>query len=146
MITIEPGSKAQAEDMHYLLRSELQTPDSLEEIAMCVERYPSYVALNQSRDMIGLSYTFGVGIDVLLLQTLHVHHATRSNKVGSWLLDATENEARLLGYNAMILTNSMLYEGVDKRSAVPFYNKHGYRELFSTFHHPATYLMVKELK
>ena len=145
MILIELANVNQVEEMHGLLSAELVNPDSLNEIKHCVENYPSFVAYDRRQLIVGLSYSFGAGNDVLWLHGMHVHKDYRNVKIGSELLKHTENRARVLGYTTMMLSNSMQYQGVDKRSAVPFYDDHGYRQIFETFNSPPTYIMIKEL-
>lgn len=145
MISIEHANPYQVEEIHDLLTAQLDKPDSIKEIELCVQNYPGYVAYDERQLLVGLSYTFGVGSDVLLLHGLHVHSDYRDREIGSDLLKATEKRARTLGYSTIILTNSMLYQGVDKRSAVPFYENRGFRRIFETFNSPSTHLLLKEL-
>ena len=145
MISIEQGNASLAKDMSILLQTELTKPDSLEELRHVLDNYPSFVAFDEIRVLKGLLYTWATGRDVLHIHGLHVHKDLRNEEIGSLLLDKTEVTARNLGYRTITLTNSMHYQGVDKRSAVPFYKKHGYRVIHETFNFPPTYIMLKEL-
>lgn len=145
MINIEPGSISVVEEMHELLRSELEKPDSLAEITNCVDNYPSFVAFGERRDLTGLIYTQALGGDMLHIHGLHVRESSRNMKIGSLLLIKTEDKARKIGFRTITLTNSMQYRGADKHSAVPFYERHGYSVNHLTFNNPPTYFMLKEL-
>lgn len=67
--------------------------------------------------------------DIIELYQLLVANDSRHHGIGTSLVGAVEAYAREQGYSSIILTNSMRYRGEGKTSAVPFYEKLGYKIL-----------------
>lgn len=67
--------------------------------------------------------------DIIELYQLLVASGSRHHGVGTSLVRAVESYAKEQGYSSIILTNSMRYGGEGKESAVPFYEKLGYKTL-----------------
>lgn len=101
------------------------SPDPLEQTQTYLEQFPAF--LGQKDDEIGaFIYSRECSKDILELYNLLVKREWRGAGVGSRLVTRIESRAKELGYRAVILTNSQLYTGHEKRSAVPFYEKIGY--------------------
>ena len=145
MANIVPATIEHVPLMVRLWSEQVSGGDSINEVRHCIENYPGYVSLHDRRELTGLSYTFAVSKDTLLLHGLLVAFGHRGKSLGSELLKRTEHAARELGYATILLTNSMQYNGIDKQSALPFYSKRGYRLTHTTPSMPPTYIMTKDL-
>lgn len=107
-------------------------------VANFLDTLPSSLAFDAGH-LIGFCFCKSFAPDILELANLFVAASHRGRGVGSQLVMHLESQitspwrAITSPWRAIILTNSMLVEGVpNKRPAVRFYERLGYRSVWST--------------
>lgn len=141
-VTQRKGTPGDAPAIRDLALVELGRAPKLIRLRELLERYPSAVAF--SPDGLG-GFAFGVALspDVIEMANLLVAEPYRNQGLATRLIDLFEGAARA-EYRAVMVTNSDLWPtlAASKRSAVPLYERLGYRQIYST---PDTRILIKDL-
>jgi len=108
-----------------------------------LELYPSVVAVADTGELVGFAFSSAMSPDIIELANLLVATPYRNHGLGAELVREFELAARS-EYRTVILCNSELWSTLDdgKKSAVPLYERLGYRRLYET---ESSTVMVKEL-
>ncbi len=131
---IRDATIADIEGIEGLKVSELTyEADPIAQTLTYIEHYPALVAESEGR-IIGFAYTREFSKDIIELCDLLVQREARAKGIGKELVMQTEIRAKQIGYTATILSNSMLYGGHGKQSAVPFYESLGFHVIADTEH------------
>lgn len=94
--------------------------------------YPAVVA-HKNSELVGFAYCYDFAPDILELANIYVAENTRSNSIGTRLLQTVENAIENSQYVGLILSNSDGHRTEQpKRSASTFYLSNGYSEIAST--------------
>lgn len=127
-LSIRKGTSSDALDVCESFQLFLNRPGDITYIKNALEKYPSALAF--SGDMlIGFAYCGFMSPDLIELANISLHPEARNSGVGTKLLQFLEEEAAQ-SYDAILLTNSDLYEG--KRNASNFYIRNRYRLVAGT--------------
>ena len=131
---IRDATTADIEGIEALKVSELTyAADPIAQTLTYIEHYPAIVAESEGR-IIGFAYTREFSKDIIEICDLLVQREARAKGIGKELVRQAELRAKQIGYTATILSNSMLYSGHDKQSAVPFYESLGFTVIANTDH------------
>ncbi len=141
LCTVRDAAARDAERIVQLHARELEREIGLDRVRRCVSAYPSVAAEMDGR-LVGFAYGDAFAPDIVRLANLLVASDLRGLGLGQRMLGAFEMSARP-SYGAVILVNSLLYPAPEKRTAVPFYERAGYRQLFET---EASAVLAKTLR
>lgn len=131
-VVLEPIEPPDVAELVRLYRTYRRSTYTIEKITELISTFPAY-CLKANGKIIAFCYTSEFAPDIIEISSLLVAQDWRNKGLGSKLLSATESEARQRGYDAAILSNSLLYETLEsKRRATTFYERLGYREALRT--------------
>jgi GNAT superfamily N-acetyltransferase len=137
------GAIADVPDITRLFGDEIGSPPVVELLRQHVEEYPSIVA-EADQMFAGFILTRTFAPDICEVANMLVAPRLRSRGVGAKMLGALESLLPV-SVTALILGNSMLWPTAsgEKRSAEPFYSRHGFAVAFRTSH---SVVMAKTLR
>lgn len=136
---IRRGTEIDAEKVSEAFQMFLGRPGDVSYIRNALDKYPSALAFKGGR-LIGFAYCGFMSPDLIELANIALHPDARNAGFGSKILHFLEEEASK-NYDAILLTNSDLYEG--KRNASNFYTRNRYRLVAGT---DKTNLFWKDLR
>lgn len=125
---IRKGTELDAENVCDSFQLFLGRPGDISYIRNALDKYPSALAFKGNR-LIGFAYCGFMSPDLIELANIALHSEERNAGVGTKLLQFIEEESSQ-HYDAILLTNSDLYEG--KHNASNFYEKNRYRLVAGT--------------
>lgn len=135
------GDAADAERVVELQRRELGREHWADRVRGLLADYPS-VMLEEGAELIGFAYSVELAPDILELANILIATDHRGRGLGSRLVAELEERARPR-FAAMIVVNSDLHAGHDKRDARGFYESRGYRRVLET---PDSTVLAKSLR
>ena len=142
-LAVRSGGAEDAAAIHALALAELERSPPVSRLRDVLGRFPSVVACEADALR---GFVFGVALspDILEMANVLVSEPYRNNGLGTRLIETFEEAARG-SYRAIIVANSVLWPiaGGEKRSAASLYQRHDYRQIYST---PDTTVMIKDLE
>lgn len=128
---VELGS-FDAEDLHKLYKTYRVKPYSISKIQNILSDMPN-VGIRANGELIAFCYTEFFAPEIIELGSIFVASKYRKQGIGKFLLSVMKEKIKQDGYEAIILSNSMLYETKEpKRRARNFYLDSGYELITST--------------
>lgn len=128
ILHIRKGTESDATNVSEAFQMFLGRTGDISYIKNSLTKYPSALAFKNEK-LIGFAYCGFMSPDLIELANIALHPQERNAGIGTKLLQFIEDEASK-NYDAILLTNSELYEG--KRNASNFYTRNRYRLVAGT--------------